>query len=273
MARMAGAKKITKHHARTKGYILLVVLLALLWPLPSLAAEVRLSVAASMSDAVKELVSIFCQKNQGVTVYPNFAASGSLAKQIGQGAPADLYISANQKWMEYLLQEKKIVPQTAHVLAYNSLVFVGGKQAKLSSLKQIKTLSRIAMGSPRSVPAGQYAAQAMTAVGIYDQLVSEHKLVMAKDVRQALIYAERGEVDGAFVFRTDALLAQQATILFTVPAILHEPIVYPMGLTPDGAKNPAALAFLGFLKGPEAGKVLTRYGFETARPDRAVPER
>ncbi len=265
MARVAGSKKITNPHWWTTGYVLLVLIQALLlWPVSSLAAEVRLSVAASMSDAVKELVSAFRQANPGVTVFPNFASSGSLAKQIAQGAPADLYISANQRWMAYLLEEKKIEPPTVQVLAYNGLVFVGRKQAKLSTLKQITALSRIAIGSPKSVPAGQYAFQAMTAAGVYEQMAREHKLVMAKDVRQALIYAERGEVDGAFVYRTDALLARQATILFTVPANLHDRIAYPFGLTPAGTKNSAAQAFFRFLKSPEASLILIHHGFEAA---------
>ncbi|MBU0682100.1 MAG: molybdate ABC transporter substrate-binding protein [Proteobacteria bacterium] len=271
MARVAGPREIGFCFLKTRGLVLLVLMV--LAPLPAMAAEVRLSAAASMSDAVKELIHAFRQENPAIAFLPNFASSGSLAKQIAQGAPADLYISANQKWMEYLVQQQAIEPQTAHVLAYNGLVFVGTNDTKISSLKQITSLSRIAIGSPKSVPAGQYAAQAMRAAGVYEQLAREHKLVMAKDVRQALIYAERGEVDGAFVYRSDALLARHAASLFTVPAILHEPIAYPMGLTPAGAKNPAAQAFLGFLKSSAADKILTRYGFETVRPDRAVSVR
>ncbi len=266
MARVAGSRRIDNPFLNGKGCLALVLLLALLLlPLPSLAAEVvRLSAAASMGDAVKELVSVFREKNPAVAVSANLASSGSLAKQIAQGAPVDLYISANQRWMEYLVQKKKIEAHTVQVLAHNALVFVGRGQTGLSSLKDITSLSRIAIGSPGSVPAGQYAAQAMTRTGIYGQLARGHRLVMAKDVRQALIYAERGEVDGAFVYRTDALLARHAAILFTVPAKLHDPIACPLGLTPSGAKNSAALALFSFLNSPEAGRILSRYGFEAA---------
>ncbi|MEN8258445.1 MAG: molybdate ABC transporter substrate-binding protein [Thermodesulfobacteriota bacterium] len=253
---------------------IMLLLALLLVPLPALSAEVRLSAAASMNDAVKELVRSFTKENPDITILPNFASSGSLAKQILQGAPADIYISANQKWLDYLVPKKAIKPQTVHDFAYNALVFVGRDQTRIKTMKDVASLSHIAIGSPRSVPAGQYAAQAMTKAGIYQQMVREHKLVMAKDVSQALIYAERGEVDGAFVYRSDALLGRHATILFNVPAELHERIVYPMGLTLHGAKNNAAQAFFSFLKSHEASKILTNYGFETASvPDPDLQQR
>lgn len=232
--------------------------------LPALAGEVRLSIAASMTDVIKELVSSFGKEHPEVFILPNFASSGSLAKQIVQGAPADLYISANQKWMDYLVQEDKIVAATVQVFAYNGLVFVGRKNPQVRTLGDLTTLSLIAIGSPKSVPAGQYAAQAMEAAGVYEQLAQEHKLVMAKDVRQALIYADRGEVDGAFVYRTDGLLAQNAVVLFAVPAGLHDRIAYPLGLTHAGTTNSEAQAFMAYLKSPEAVKILNRYGFEEA---------
>ena len=247
--------------------VLPVIMLLLLFafvPLSVKAGEVRMSVAASMTDTVRELAGAFVEDHPGVSILPNFAASGSLAKQIVQGAPADLYISANQKWMEYLLQKKQIVPETVHVFAYNALVFVGLKGSSVRALKDVASLARIAIGSPKSVPAGQYAAQAMKAAGVYDLLIRDHKLVMAKDVRQALLYADRGEVDGAFIYRTDALLARVAVILFTVPADLHDPVAYPLGLTSAGTKNSDARAFYAFLKTPRAIKILTKYGFEVA---------
>lgn len=250
---------------KTKKYLLLFLAQAFfLAAQPVLAGEVRLSIAASMSDVVKELVSSFVKERPEVSILPNFASSGSLAKQIVQGAPADLYISANKKWMDYLVQEEKIAPQTVHVFAYNALVFIGKKNPEVKTLKDIVSLSLVAIGSPKSVPAGQYAAQAMEKAGVYEELTREHKLVMAKDVRQALIYADRGEVNGAFVYRTDALLAQNAVILFTVPEGLSDRIVYPLGLTHAGAENSDAKDFLSYLKSPEAVRILNKYGFEEA---------
>jgi molybdate transport system substrate-binding protein len=225
-----------------------------------MAAEVRLSVAASMTDATKELIATYQEKANGVLLLPNFASSGSLAKQIEQGAPADIFISANSRWMSHLVEQKHISSEEVRTFAYNSLVFVGKKGLDISSLDDVAKLQRIAIGSPRSVPAGQYTEEALTTAGLYEQMAS--KLVMAKDVRQALIYADRGEVDGAFVYKTDALLAQEAVILLEVPPALYHRVTYPIGLTDVGATKPEAVAFFEFLKTGEASDILTRYGFD-----------
>ncbi len=250
-----------KRQAKLLVFVLLVLCTT---AVQALSGEIRLSVAASMTDAFKELNGEFVKGNPGIVILPNFASSGSLAKQIVQGAPADLYVSANKKWMDYLLQEKQVVPETVRIFARNSLVFVGAEDTPVHDLLGVATLSRIAIGSPKSVPAGQYAAQAMRAAGIYKQLEKEHKLVMAKDVRQALLYADRAEVDGAFIYKTDALLARRAVILLTVPAELHDPIAYPLGLTLAGVKNPDAQAFLAYLSTPAAVTILEKYGFTVA---------
>ncbi len=241
----------------SKKLILLAV--ALLVAAPALAAEIRLSVAASMTDAVKELGAVYSAAHPGVEILPNFGSSGALAKQIAQGAPADLFISANPRWMEFLVQEGRIAAGQVGNLAYNSLVFVGRPESNAASLDDLPRLQRIAIGSPKSVPAGQYAEQALKATGLYDKLAG--KLVMAQDVRQALVYAERGETDGAIVYRTDALLAREAKILFELPPDLYAEVTYPMGLTVEGTKNPEATAFLDFLKSDAARGILEKYGF------------
>lgn len=223
------------------------------------AGEVRLSVAASMTDVVKELAARYGQVHPGVKLLPNFGSSGALAKQILQGAPTDLFISANPQWMELLLAEGAIGTDSVRPLAGNALVLVGSKGLQIDSLNDLLKLQRIAIGSPRSVPAGQYAEQALQKAGLYGKLSG--RLVLAQDVRQALIYADRGEVDGAFVYQSDALLAQQAVILYTVAGSQHDPISYPAGLTIAGAKNPAAVAFLAFLGSAEAHRVLKKHGF------------
>lgn len=229
------------------------------------AQTVHLSVAASMTDAFKDIVAGFTAKNKNAEFLPNFASSGSLAKQIDQGAPADVYVSANPKWMNYLVEKELIAPETDRIFAFNQLVFVGTEKTKASSLENLTGLERIALGTPQSVPAGQYARQAMENAGLYAELEKAGKLVMAKDVRQALIYADRGEVDGAFVYKTDALLARQAKILFTVPENLYDRVSYPVGLTIEGVKNDTARAFYDYINSPEAIAILTRYGFQPNR--------
>lgn len=232
----------------------------------SLKAEtVYLSVAASMTDAFRELVTTFSAAHPADRLLPNFASSGSLAKQIDQGAPADIYVSANPRWMTYLVGKGLIAPGSDRIFAYNQLVFVGVENLKDPTLHGLVRLDRIALGSPRSVPAGQYAKQAMENADVYAVLEAGKKLVMAKDVRQALLYADRGEVDGAFVYRTDALLARNARILFTVPAELYDRVSYPLALTVSGAEKEPARAFYDFMAGPQAESILSRYGFEPKR--------
>lgn len=237
----------------------MALLLSLILGSTAFAAEVHLSVAASMTDAVKQLATTYEKKNAGVSLLPNFGASGSLAKQIAMGAPADIFISANPEWMDYLVKKKCIPAGKVRILAYNSLVFVGKKGLAVKTLADVVKLRRIAIGSPQSVPAGQYAKQALVKARLYRQL--KGKLVMAEDVRQALIYADQGEVDGAFVYRTDALLARNSKILLEVPQRLYSEVTYPVGLTADGAEKPEAVAFFAFLKTDAASRVLQKYGF------------
>ncbi|HBG06840.1 MAG: molybdate ABC transporter substrate-binding protein [Geobacteraceae bacterium GWC2_58_44] len=223
------------------------------------AGEIAIAVAASLKEVMNELTAQYQARTPGVAFRKNYGGSGTLAKQIENGAPSDLFISASPDWMDYLKQRKLVDPASVGTFAGNVLVFAGTTGAKVAGMRDLPALSRVAIGSPKSVPAGEYALEAMNRSGVWKQL--EKKLVMARDVREALMYAERGEVDGALVYRTDALLARKARILFTVPEALHTPIVYPVALTAAGAKKVEARAFLRFLHSAEAKKVLARYGF------------
>lgn len=241
-------------------FLVLAILVA--FAMPAYAGEVNISAAASMKDAVNELSDVFMKKTPSVTFQKNFGASGAVAKQIENGAPADLYISANVKWMDYL-KEKKLVDATSiSILAYNEVVFVGKPGLKVTGLKDVVDLEKIAIGSPKSVPAGQYAMEAFKKAGIDKQL--ENKLVMARDVRECLLYSDRGEVDGAFVYRTDALeMARNVKILFTVPQDLYSRVTYPSALTVTGSKKSDAAAFLRFLQSSEAKAILEKHYFVT----------
>ena len=243
---------------------LIIVLISVLSSTAVQAQTLYLSVAASMTDAFNEIISQFSAGNPGTEILPNFASSGSLAKQIEQGAPADMYVSANPKWMNFLLEKNMIAGSTDKIFAYNKLVFVGGEQTSAAGLEDLTGLKKIAIGTPQSVPAGQYAKQAMESAGMYGKLERDRKLVMAKDVRQALIYADRGEVDGAFVYRTDAMLAKSARILFVVPDDLYSRVSYPLALTAAGAGKKEARALYDFMSSPEALKILEKFGFEPA---------
>jgi molybdate transport system substrate-binding protein len=238
--------------------LFLPVLLFLAGPVH--AGEVSLSVAASLREAVTELSAVFSKANPTATVQSNFGASGALAKQVESGAPADLFFSANMEWMDYLKEKKMVEERNVDILAHNTLVFVGRPESKVATLQDVVKLGRIAVGSPRSVPAGEYAMDALTKAGLDGKL--KDKLVMAKDVRECLLYADRGEVDGAFVYKTDAeQMSKNAKILFTVPQDLYPRVTYPVGLTVVGSKKPEAVAFHRFLRTAEAKAVLTRHGF------------
>lgn len=221
--------------------------------------EVNLSIAASLKDVINDLSDSFAKQTPGVKFLKNYGGSGALAKQIENGAPADIFISANLEWMDYLQNRKLMHSASIGIFTYNTLVFVGVTDKKVSGLQDLPKLEKIATGSPKSVPAGEYAMEALRKAGVEKQL--EQKLVMAKDVRECLMYAERGEVDGAFVYKTDAMQAKQARILFTVPEDLYPRVTYPMGMTLTGARNKDAEAFYRYLQSGYAKAVLDKYGF------------
>lgn len=245
-----------------KTIAVLALFLMIVGAAPARAEVVTISVAGSMTDVFKKLAAEFENTHPETEVRLNFASSGALAKQISQGAPADIFISANVTWMDYLAEKGLIDRASRRVFAENNLVFVGDKKTAVSSMNDLKRLDRIALGSPASVPAGQYAKQAMESAGIYNMLSAQNRFVMAKDVRQALMYADRGEADGAFVYRTDALLAEKAVILFTVPAALYPRIVYPLALTRKGQTNPSAQKFFKFLDSEPAQVIVGTFGFK-----------
>ncbi len=245
---------------RSMKHITLLCFACLIMAVPAMAGELNLSVAASMKEVINELSASYHTQHPAAVFIKNFGPSGTLAGQIENGAPVDLFIAANNQWMDYLKGKHLVDGANAKMLAYNSLVFAGTTTKKVASMKDLLKLDKIAIGSPKSVPAGEYAMTAFTNAGIDKQLAG--KLVMAKDVRECLMYAELGEVDGGFIYRTDAMLAQKAKLLFVVPQKLYPRVTYPMALTVKAAQNEEAKAFYLFLQGSEAKSVLHKYGFE-----------
>jgi molybdate transport system substrate-binding protein len=239
--------------------LFLVIVCFALFTGPTHAADVNLSVAASLKEAVTQLSDDFTKKSPGTVFQKNFGASGALAKQIENGAPCDVFFSANVEWIDYLKDKKLLDAGTITNFAFNELVFVGRPDLNVKGMKDVLKLDKIAIGSPKSVPAGQYAMEALKKTGLDAQL--EKKLVMAKDVRECLMYADRGEVDGAFVYKTDVQMAKNVKILFIVPQDLYPRVTYPVALTVTGSKNADAAAFYKFLQSDEAKKVLAKYGF------------
>lgn len=233
--------------------------LALFAARPASAADLHLFCAASLREAVNEIAANYLKTHPEVKFVKNFGASGTLARQIVNDAPADIFISANVEWLDYLEDRKLVQPTCSGTFAYNTLVFAGSTTRRIARMQDLALLQSIAIGSPKSVPAGEYAMDAIRKAGLETELAP--RLVFAKDVRESLIYAERGEVDGAFVYRTDALLARKAKILFVVPRGLYPRVSYPAALTVRGAKSGEARAFYRYLFSSEARTILARYGF------------
>ena len=228
------------------------------------AQDVTLSVAVSLKGVTEELGRSFMASHPGVTLRYNFGASGDLQKQIEAGAPVDVFLSAGQRQMDELEKQKLIVVASRRAFARNVLTAIKPADSRVDIAKPADLLgarvSRIAIGHPRSVPAGQYAEESLRALGLWDRL--QPKLVFAENVRQVLDYVTRGEVDAGFVYTTDAATrAHGVKEAFRPPDDSYRPVVYP-GAVVAASKQPAlAQAFLDLLTGPQGRTVLGRLGF------------
>lgn len=229
------------------------LILALSAVVATATAELTVFAAASMSDAMKALAAAY-EEEVGETVRFNFASSGALARQINAGAPVDLFVSANSKWMDWVEEREQIEANTRFNLAGNSLVMIAPKGATVIFDGQIS--GRLAVGDFSSVPAGMYAKQALEHIGWLDSL--RPKLVMGSNVRTVLMYVERGEVAAGIVYASDTQVSDKVEIIGTFPIDSHEPIVYPVAACSDKAST---LAFLAFLKTEEAKTILKQNGF------------
>lgn len=237
-------------------------------------ARVVVFAAASMTEAVQALADRFAARS-GVTVLPSFAASSALARQIENGAPADVYISADQRWMDRLAGQRLIDADSRCELARNRLVLIAPKDSTLAltiapgfPLAAALGDARLAIGDPDHVPAGIYGRQALERLGVWRTV--ENRLVRSVDVRAALALVARGEVPAGVVYATDAAIGGQVRVVDTFPAASHDPIVYPVGRT-AATQNPAAGDFLAFITSDEGRAVLAGYGFETDAGVRCSP--
>ncbi len=226
--------------------------------------KVLVFAAASTTNAVDEIGRLFSQKKQGKFV-PSFASSSTLAKQIAAGAPANIYISANPKWMRFL-EDKNLVEQgTRWDILGNTIVLITPAASDLKidirpgfPLSKIVGTEKISMGDPDHVPAGIYGKQALKTLGAWDEIAP--KVVRAKDVRTALVFVERGEVPLGIVYATDAAITDKVRVAGVFPEDSHPPITYQAAIV-KGNNTQTALAFLKFLKSPEAKDVFEKYGF------------
>lgn len=227
----------------------------------ALAQQLTVSAAASMTEAMKEIGARFEAGHAGVTLRFNFAASGPLLQQIAQGAPADVFVSADEVTVDRGVEQKLLDPSTRLVFAGNVVVLI--RPAGSSGVKALADLTRpeiqrVAIGKPASVPVGRYTQQSLTAAQLWEPL--QPKIVPGDSVRQVLDYVARSEVEAGFVYATDAaVMADKVQVVQTVAG--HAPVLYPAIVVAESRHKALAGEFVKFLAAPEAQAILARRGF------------
>lgn len=224
--------------------------------------ELTISAAASLQNALNDIKATFEKDHPNVVVNYNFGASGALQQQISQGAPVDLFFSAAEDKFDKLVQQGLIDKKKGMDLVGNELVLVVPKDSN-KGIKRFKDLTKaqeLAIGTPESVPAGQYAKETLTKLNIWKPI--EGKVVYGKDVRQVLTYVETNNVDAGIVYKTDALTSSKVTIAATAGENTHSPIIYPLGLIKNSTHPKEAQLFYDFLHNQKSMKILEKYGFK-----------
>jgi len=230
------------------------------------AAELVVSAAASLTDAFTAVKTAFEAATPGTTVTCNFAASGALFKQMEQGAPVDVFASADMKWMGKMVEAGLVEKGADKIFAVNDLVLAvpAGNPAKVASVTDLKAerVKRVAVGTPKTVPAGNYTMLALTDSGDWTPL--EPKFVFAESVRQVLDYVARGEVDAGFMYATDAKKGgDKVATAAVIP--LKAPVTYPLAVLKGAAQKASAEKFVSFVLSTEGQKILANFGFSAPK--------
>ena len=227
--------------------------------------ELTISAAASLKDAMDVIQHTYQEEHPEVELKFNFGGSGSLQQQISQGAPVDLFFSAAEDKFDLLVEEGNIAKEDGVDLLGNELVLVVPKeeQSSITSFQDLakEEVDKISIGTPESVPAGQYAKESLEKMDVWKNV--ESKVVYAKDVRQVLSYVETGNVSAGIVYKTDALVSDKVNIVATADPATHTPIIYPVGIIKDSEHYEAAKDFYSYLQSEDALKVFEEYGFTT----------
>ena len=220
--------------------------------------------AASLTDVVAGITAEY-EKEKDVHVGLNVASSGTLARQVEHGATPSIFISANEKWLEYLSQKNLTEKETEKVIAGNSMVLIAPLKSSLEPFSFDEKINlpqlfkgRISIGDPNHVPAGIYAMQILENLG--SKLDLESRLLPAKDVRSALMVVELGEVEAGIVYKTDALKSEKVKIITEFPDSLSEPIHYYVSII-KGQKNEKSLTLYNYILSDEVKKVWKNNGF------------
>lgn len=231
---------------------------------PVQAEDLLVFAAASTKNATEDIAKLYAADGKGNVTF-SFASSSDLAKQIENGAPAAIFISADTKWMDYLAERNLLVTDSRRDLLGNELVLIAPIDGNLAielaadaPLADKLDDGKLAMGEPESVPVGRYGKAALESLGIWTQV--EPKVARTKDVRAVLALVERGEAAAGIVYATDAAVSKKVKVVAEFPADSHPKIVYPIALV-AGKDDEAARAFYDFLTSPQARTVFLEYGF------------
>jgi molybdate transport system substrate-binding protein len=216
--------------------------------------EITVSAAISLSDALKDIGIEFQKKHPDIRIYFNFGASGTLERQIEQGALVDIFASASQKEMDSLEEKGLILKETRTNFSGNKLVIISSSRI---TIEELKNLDRIAIGNPGTVPAGQYAKTFLERAGMFEVL--QPKLIFAENVRQVLDYVERDEVDAGFVYFSDTLKSNKN--ISSIDDSSYQPIVYPIAVVQGSQKSGISRQFIEFIQSDEGQTILQKHGF------------
>jgi molybdate transport system substrate-binding protein len=226
------------------------------------AEEILVAAAASLTDVLKELSSAYQSKTKN-TVNFNFGPSNGLARQIEEGAPADMFFSADLAQMDNLDKNGRLEPGTRKNLLSNQLVIIVPSDSKLaiSSPKDLlkADIKRIALAEPTSVPVGVYSSKYLTDEGLWDQI--KPKVVPVQDVRATLASVESGNVEAGFVYKTDAAISKKVKIVYEVPIDKGPKIIYPVAIIKESKKKDTARDFMNYVLSPAAKDTFKKYGF------------
>lgn len=223
-----------------------------------------ISVAASLEGTIEPVEAAYKAEHPGVAFRNNFGSSGTLAREIENGAPVDAFLSAAEGPMNDLDKQNLLAAGSRLDVLQNSLVLIAPRNSQLSSFSQLTgtSVKLIALGDPASVPAGQYGKAVLDALALYDKI--KPKIVLGKDVRQVLTYVQTGNADAGLVYATDAKATNLVRIVATAPANTHKPIVYPAAVLAASRHSAAARGFIQFLTSPQASAIFTQHGFTMA---------
>lgn len=227
------------------------------------SVNLNISVAASLKDSMNEIKQLYETENKGNTLTINYGSSGTLQQQIEQGADVDIFISAAAKQMDTLAAKDLIVKDTRKDLLQNDVVLIVSKNNSIitnfNDLTTDKT-KKLALGEPKAVPAGQYAEEVFTKLGMLDKV--KGKAVYAKDVKEVLTWVETENADAGVVYATDAKVSDKVKVVATAPSDSHSPVIYPAAVIKASKRVDASKNFMKFLSESKAKAVFEKYSFK-----------